>query len=719
MFRKLISNLPFTPSLVGQVSFYAKRMHQESTIRRAGFLLVALAMFIQMFAIIAPPEKSLAASDNNLINGIVNRDSIVNAWNADPNDIPLIYGKFGLTLADIQKLPQDPNVSITTNGGPDYWSVGRNSLSNYSNIDQQYKDSEVALQASLATTVYMRQLIGWDAPGTSSTYEAWQGTKADGTVFWILKDCGNYTQIGKFTPKNPGLELRKTIVGNPGTLKPGDSFTFRFEYRNNVPDSLAENVVLNDELDTANYDIVSPTNLPLNGNNLKLLIPNLEYKPTYIPYDITVRLKNPFPGTNGKTCNAAKLSSSNAPDAWGGPACVNVNTPCPINPAVNVGDAACVPPVVIDVCPNIAGNQASIPSGYIKDASGNCVKPVDFCPNIDGNQPSLPVGKILDKDGNCIEPCRFKNTIPANSSECVEPKLVCSLLDTDLDKTNRVATFKTTVISTNESAAKVISYVYDFGDGITATLASNTLTNTTKHTYASGEFNANVVVNYSIPAANLQSGTTSIAKSITCSDHISFESDKPLGQMKKVKNITQKLEGDKAVASKVNAGDVLEYTLITTNSQNYARKSFSVSDYVGDLTDYATIDKDFLATQGGTYDEATKKINWTNVSVDANKDVAKVFRITMKNPLPTTNKPTNVSGTFDCKISNKYGNEITMNITCPVVKKIETLPNTGPGTSALMGFMITAVVGYFFARSRLLSKELAIIRTEYTTVGGY
>ena len=52
MFKKLISNLPFNPSLIGQVSFYAKRLRKEESIRRAGFGFMALAMFIQLFAVI-------------------------------------------------------------------------------------------------------------------------------------------------------------------------------------------------------------------------------------------------------------------------------------------------------------------------------------------------------------------------------------------------------------------------------------------------------------------------------------------------------------------------------------------------------------------------------------------------------------------------------------------------------------------------------------------
>ncbi len=660
MFKKLISNLPFNPSLVSQVSFYTKRIQQEASVRRMGFGLIALAMFIQMFAVIAPPERSLAASDNHIINGLRTKRDILAAWDRTGSDIPAIYGKFGLTRADINSLPMNPNTTIKSNSGPDYWTIGRNSLSNYSNVNYLYKLSEVALTVSPSTTIYMRQLSAWDIQNPFNTYSAFTGIKADGTRFWILVDCGNYTQEGKFTLKEPKMEFRKTVVGNPATLKPGDNFTFRFEYRNGVQDSLARNVILADTLDLANYDIISPSNLTLRDNILRFPLYDIGYTPNFNVLDITVRLKNPFPGVTGKTCNVAMLESANSLGIPGGPACVNVVTPCTYNPALAANDPACKPPV--------------------------------------------PPKK----------PCTFDPNLNEGDAACEAPKLVCSLIDTDLNKSTRVATFKTTVETTNAKSTKIISYGYDFGDKKTDTILSNTLTNTTKHTYAAGIYDAKVTVNYTV-----NGDVTQTAKKVECSAPISFEADKPFGTMKKVKNITQNLEGDKALNSKVNAGDVIEYTLITTNTQDYSRKNYIVSDYVGDLMDYSEIDAPFLASQGGAFDLANKKITFNIADIAARTDVAKTFKIKLKNPIPATNSPSNVSGTFDCKISNKYGNELTMNIACPAVKGIETIPNTGPGTSLIFGFMITAIVGYFYARSRIMAKELQILRAEFAPSGGF
>ena len=73
-------------------------------------------------------------------------------------------------------------------------------------------------------------------------------------------------------------------------------------------------------------------------------------------------------------------------------------------------------------------------------------------------------------------------------------------------------------------------------------------------------------------------------------------------------------------------------------------------------------------------------------------------------------------------MTNVYGNTVNIKLPSNVVKTTEqittTLPNTGPGSALLIGTGITIIIGYFYARSRLLSKELDIVRSEYATTSG-
>jgi hypothetical protein len=209
-------------------------------------------------------------------------------------------------------------------------------------------------------------------------------------------------------------------------------------------------------------------------------------------------------------------------------------------------------------------------------------------------------------------------------------------------------------------------------------------------------------------------------QSIDCMVPIDFEEDQPVSNSKTVKNITQDIEGDAVTdqGSKVFAGDVLEYTLTTNNTQGYDRVGIDVSDYIGDLLDYAVIDTAFIEEQGGVYDRETNKITWSDVSIPANGSVTHQIRVTLKDPIPSTNAPSSVSASYDCRISNNYGNEITIDVDCPAVKGLETLPNTGPGASLAAMTGVTVVIGYFFSRSRLLSKEINYVRQDYVATGG-
>ena len=51
MFRKLVSNIAFSPALVSQLGFYAKRLRKEETTRRIGLIFTVLALVVQSFEV--------------------------------------------------------------------------------------------------------------------------------------------------------------------------------------------------------------------------------------------------------------------------------------------------------------------------------------------------------------------------------------------------------------------------------------------------------------------------------------------------------------------------------------------------------------------------------------------------------------------------------------------------------------------------------------------
>ncbi len=655
MFRKLVSNLPFNPSLLGTLGFYAKRVKDEETLRRFGFGFVALAMFIQMFAVIAPPEKSLAYSSDYIINGLRNRNDILRAWDGQTSDrnVAAIYQRFGITRDDIAALPMNPNVTLRSNQ-QDFWTMGRTSLSavsKASRIKQQYKNNEVPVNYG-SGTVYLRQLRAWDIVNPVNSYRAFQGTAKNGQTFWILVDCGNLTFSSKPPLSQPKLELRKTIKNAPATLKPGDTFSYALEWRNSTPSSVAQNVVLHDTLNTDYFDILGPNNLPMSGKQLTYNFGNLGHSSTYGALIITVRVKQALPH-NTQICNSARLTASNAAEAKAGPVCVSVSNP-----------PAPTPP-----------------------------KP----------QP---------------KPCPLDSSLTENDPKCSTPALACTVSIADINRTTKSFRLRTVVTSTNQHMTAIKGYVYDFGDGSAKqTFASTAYTHEASHVYKDGSYTATVTVNYTAGRGSAQTD-----QSIACSAPVDSQPDQPLSQEKTARNLTQNISEEQTLSSKVKAGDTIEYSLITHNTYAYDRANVNISDYIGDILDYADLDEAFLRSQGGSYDSETKTLAWSDLTVKANSELHKKFRVKVKDPIPSTNQPSALTTAFDCQISNKFGNQIDLEIDCPLPKSAEyiteRLPDTGPGTSLAIGFTATFVIAYFFARSRLLAKELDIIRTDFAHTGG-
>ncbi|MCL2037828.1 DUF11 domain-containing protein [Candidatus Saccharibacteria bacterium] len=69
MFKKLVSNLPFSPSLISQLGFYARRLKKEQAMRKLGLVFTVFALVIQSFAIFSPPDSANAKSTNDVLYG--------------------------------------------------------------------------------------------------------------------------------------------------------------------------------------------------------------------------------------------------------------------------------------------------------------------------------------------------------------------------------------------------------------------------------------------------------------------------------------------------------------------------------------------------------------------------------------------------------------------------------------------------------------------------
>ena len=102
MFRKIVSNLAFSPALVGQLAFYAKRLKKEEATRRVGLIFTALALIVQSFAVFSPPESANASSPSNFIpGGVTSLSGYLSNYDANTNNIKDLFTVLGITRSDI------------------------------------------------------------------------------------------------------------------------------------------------------------------------------------------------------------------------------------------------------------------------------------------------------------------------------------------------------------------------------------------------------------------------------------------------------------------------------------------------------------------------------------------------------------------------------------------------------------------------------------------
>lgn len=206
MFRKLVSNLAFSPALVGQLAFYAKRLKKEEATRRLGLVFTALALVVQSFAVFSPPESANAASNNSFISGgIDSKSDFLKAYDANRNNLKDLFTSLGITRK---------NISDTTLGEvhskKDVYSWGLNPHFSKSQGERSYT---VKKSGGGTRTFYYRPLHLWDTGNnkkTGSYYKSYIGKSSSGTWFAILKICGNL--VLKVHPPKP-----KCPTGTEGT----------------------------------------------------------------------------------------------------------------------------------------------------------------------------------------------------------------------------------------------------------------------------------------------------------------------------------------------------------------------------------------------------------------------------------------------------------------------------------------------------------------------
>ncbi len=220
MFRKLVSNLNFSPALVGQLGFYARRLRKEETTRRLGLVFTALALVIQSFAVFTPPEAANAASSADFVRGgVSSRADFLRHYDRNNNNIRDIFNSLGITRAEIAAT----KTAQVREPGHYNWSM----TSLYSHAQGQRAWSYDKAGGGKGTVFYRPMTLTQQGGPVHTVFEGYSKTFG---WFAIKKDCGNL--ITKVPPHAPNPQA----VCQGLTIRPISSERFRFTARANKKD---------------------------------------------------------------------------------------------------------------------------------------------------------------------------------------------------------------------------------------------------------------------------------------------------------------------------------------------------------------------------------------------------------------------------------------------------------------------------------------------------
>ncbi len=518
------------------------------------------------------------------------------------------------------------------------------------------KRGEYPVAIPSAGNFYLRHLSSWG----NTSYKMLVLQTTDNKPFMVMYDCGNIVILGGYTPpavKEPSSSLKLIKVSEPtGVVKPGDTIKYTLAFTNTG--GTAAFFSVNDVLpDTMEYISSEYGNwiFERNGQTLKWV----NNTPPFYTFGNTTVF-----GTPGFITVTARVKQS-----------------------VVSGTTIC--------------NR-----GWLGDVDLTSKQPRTW-----GDVTACNTVVVECPDG----------TIPGPNGQCTPvavPDAACLYLQNTGHSTRTKYSFETKAQVLNGAVVK--SYSYDFGDGskILVNPSSKEIDTVKDHDFnKAGTYTITVTVGTSVaPKAGLICKTA-----ITVNPDDKVLTPIPV-RTKKAKNITQKISDANGTIAK--AGDVIEYSLTTTNKgDGELNNELLQSEKLADVLEYADID--LTSLDGGVYESSSQELSWNKpISLKPGDSITKTFRVTIKSPIPQTLRPNNAPGaSYDMVLTNEYGNVVNIKLPTTVLKTTETinnttLTNTGPGEAVILSGLIAMVVGYFFARGRLISKEIDIVRNEYATASG-
>ena len=717
MFRKLISGVSFSPALVGQLGFYARRLRREEATRRLGLIFTALALVVQSFVVFSPPEAANAASTSDFIYGGVSSVSqILAAYDNPKSDFKKIMTYAGVTRAELASLKQTSFNSQEYGTGSGAWLTwGRESRFSAA-------QGEVKHVIDSQTTVYSKPLWLYDSTSWTKTHgslytNVFRGTSAKRGEIIIMGNCGNLVSRTIPTPA-PVAPAPSPVArcSNVEVIKTSDtersfkvtSYTaygatiskYTFDVTNG-----SGTVVSNKSYDSTVGSYTSPAiTLSPGAYTIKATVTTSLGNKTSDDCQQAFSVASPDISIEKTVNNTEKITA-------------DLNETFTYKIIVkNTGGTTLQQLAVTDDAPDgisftetsggaIANNKWSATIGSLAPhatatytITAKAVKQFDAGATLAKNTacvttPSISATDSADCDGALVEMPETTMSVCEFSSDTIIT-IKKSQFDDELYSTNPLSCQKIQVCDTTTDTVITIR-TPDYNDSTQTKSLSDC---------------------DDIQVCDLSTGNVTIIKQheFTNDNYSNDASDcvPTIVQAKSALNMTQSsVDATEVVAQ---ASDRIRYKLTATNIGR-VNATADFTENLQDVLEYATV----IDTGGGSFNESTKLLSWTSVTLAPGETQTRLFTVELAKNIPAAARGTSDPTSYDCTILNTYGNNVAIDVSCPASKTVEQaaseLPHTGPTENMIIGGLLFSIVVYFYARSRQLAKEVRLIRRDINT----
>lgn len=732
MFKKLVTNLPYSPGLLNQIGFYSKRLSQEEFSRRVGMIFAVLAMILNINLVYFGPEASVLASPgNDVITGGVYgstareiQDKTIAAYKNSATT-RAIFDYYKVTEADIR------GTTLTTLNTADtsLRSVGRQSFGRGGEVCQTHQGVYFCERSMYAAYNYkslnVRAITGIRAAAVGSS-DPW---------FSIIESCGNIVvRVGG----EEDIEVTKKLTNQIQTADVGDEVTFRLTIVSKNENGAA-NPVIKDTV-PAHMEYVShfPRDVfdkpSVSGGTLTLASSRDRYEmgPNDIwSIDITFRILSTAP-PGSKLCNSAEVKSLGDSAITIDQSCVTVEQQAPQPACVAlrlisgsgddtrrsfeaevIPDGAIVESYLFNygdgTTETVSSSASRVTTTHDYSSAGS------YSASVTVNTSAGQVGG----SGSCAKQINVDETPAPQSTE-----LSCAYFNI-ISVNQRFYDFEA---AAEAEGVTVATFRFDFGDGASAEVASNDNKATVSHNYSQpGDYTAEafVIDNEGNEVTSTSCQINIEIETIPCPYDSSLAVDDEdcrqaagspnIVKQKRARNLTQEI--DNAHNTTARAGDIIEYQLITENDGNAVYEDFVVKETFGDVLQYANV----VDLDGGSLNQESYLLSWPAENIGAGETITKTVTVRIKSPIPQTPISVSDANAYDLRMENVYGNNVTVKLPKSPAKTVESasreLPNTGPGSNMVVSSLFIGMVSYFYFRNRLISKELKMIKREFSGAG--